>query len=153
MYSNNDVQKVFKNLALFFLLLSDTSYIFCSDSIVHTNMCLYVSTGVKNSKHWWLQIQHTAKTKCRKLETNIPRKGISVSQSQSPHSCFCERIIYSHDGSAFTAGGNMYVDRSWESINRSQTHECGNWGWGRAIPRKGIYNRNCRCSADSSNTV
>ncbi len=33
------------------------------------------------------------------------------------------------------------------SINRSKTHECGNWGWGRAIPRKGIYKRNCRCSA------
>ncbi len=39
-----------------------------------------------------------------------------------------------------------YVDRSREYINRSQTHECGNWGWGRAIPRKGIYKRNCRCS-------
>ncbi len=39
-----------------------------------------------------------------------------------------------------------YVDLSWEYINRSQTHECGNWGWGRAIPRKGIYKRNCRCS-------
>ncbi len=33
-----------------------------------------------------------------------------------------------------------------EYINRSQTHEFGNWGWGRAIPRKGIYKRNCRCS-------
>ncbi len=40
-----------------------------------------------------------------------------------------------------------YVDRSWEYINRSQTHECGNWGWGRAIPIKGNYKRNCRCSA------
>ncbi len=40
-----------------------------------------------------------------------------------------------------------YVDWSWEYINRSKTHECGNWGWGRAIPRKGIYKRNCRCSA------
>ncbi len=39
-----------------------------------------------------------------------------------------------------------YVDRSWEYINRSQTQECGNRGWGRAIPRKGIYKRNCRCS-------
>jgi hypothetical protein len=39
-----------------------------------------------------------------------------------------------------------YVDRSWEYINCSQTHECVNWGWGRAIPRKGIYKRNCRCS-------
>ncbi len=32
-----------------------------------------------------------------------------------------------------------YVDRSWDYTNRSQTHECWNWGWGRAIPRKGIY--------------
>jgi hypothetical protein len=23
--------------------------------------------------------------------------------------------------------------------NRSQTHECGYWDWGRTIPRKGIY--------------
>ncbi len=39
-----------------------------------------------------------------------------------------------------------YVDWSWEYINRSKTHECWNWGWGRAIPRKGIYKRNCHCS-------
>ncbi len=32
-----------------------------------------------------------------------------------------------------------YVNHSWDYINRSQTHECGNWGWGRAIPRKGIH--------------
>jgi hypothetical protein len=38
-----------------------------------------------------------------------------------------------------------YVDWSWEYIKLSKTHECGNWGWGRAIPRKGIYKRNCRC--------
>ncbi len=41
-----------------------------------------------------------------------------------------------------------YVDRFWEYINSSQTHECGNWGWGRAIPRKG--KRNCRCSVNAS---
>ncbi len=28
------------------------------------------------------------------------------------------------------------MDQSWEYINRSQTHECGNWGLGRAMPRK-----------------
>jgi hypothetical protein len=67
-------------------------------------------------------------------------------QSQFPHSCVCERIIYSHDGSAFPAGGNMWTDPGNIYVNRSQTHECGNWGWGRAIPRKGIYKRNCRCS-------
>ncbi len=26
------------------------------------------------------------------------------------------------------------------SINRSQTHECGNWDWGRVIPFMGIHN-------------
>ncbi len=41
-----------------------------------------------------------------------------------------------------------YVDWSWEYINHSKTHECGNWGWGRAIPRKGIYKRKCPCRAE-----
>jgi hypothetical protein len=39
------------------------------------------------------------------------------------------------------------VDRSWGYINRSQTHECGNWGLGHAIPRKGIQNGDFLCSA------
>jgi hypothetical protein len=38
--------------------------------------------------------KYTAKTKCRKFETNIPRKRISGPQSQFPHSCVSERIIY-----------------------------------------------------------
>ncbi len=45
-----------------------------------------------------------------------------------------------------------YVDLCWEYINPSQTHECGNWGRGRAVPRKGIHKRNCRCSADPIHT-
>ncbi len=39
-----------------------------------------------------------------------------------------------------------YVNRSWEYINRSQTHECGNWDWGRAIPRKEIHKWDFLCS-------
>ncbi len=50
-------------------------------------------------------MSHTAKTKYRNFETNIPRKGISGFQSQFPHSCVCERFIYSHDRSAYSAGG------------------------------------------------
>ncbi len=34
-----------------------------------------------------------------------------------------------------------------EYINLSQTHECGNWDWGRAIPKKGIHKWDFRCSA------
>jgi hypothetical protein len=55
-------------------------------------------------------LSHTAKKKCRKLDANIPRKGISGPQSQFPHSCVCERIIYSHDGAAVSARGNMWTD-------------------------------------------
>ncbi len=40
-----------------------------------------------------------------------------------------------------------YVDRLWDYINRSQTHECGNWGWDRTIPWKGIHKWDFHCSA------
>jgi hypothetical protein len=40
-----------------------------------------------------------------------------------------------------------YVKRSWDYINRSQRHECWNWGWGRAIPRKGLHKWDFRSSA------
>ncbi len=69
---------------------------------------------------------HTAKTQYRKFETNIPRKGIAKQQSQFPDSCVGERCIYSHDRSDYSAAGK-YADQSWEYINRSQAHECGNW--------------------------
>ncbi len=49
----------------------------------------------------------------------------------------CERFIYSQDQSAYCAAGK-YKDRFWEYINRSQTHECGNRDWGRAISFLGI---------------
>ncbi len=55
-------------------------------------------------------VRHTAKTKYRNFETNIPRKGITGAQSQYPHSCVCERFIYSHDRSAISAGGNIQTD-------------------------------------------
>jgi hypothetical protein len=77
----------------------------------------------------------------RNFETNIPRKGISGSQSQFPHSCVCERSV-----SLFY--WRKDVDQSWDYINRSQTHECWNWDWGRAIPRKGIHIGDFRCSVE-----
>ncbi len=65
--------------------------------------------------HWHslTTVHCTAKTQYRKFETNIPRKGVARPQSQFPHSCVCERFIYSHDQSAYSAAGK-YVDRPWE---------------------------------------
>ncbi len=45
------------------------------------------------------------KTQYRKFETNMPRKGIVRPQSQFPHSCVCERFIYSQDLTAYSAAG------------------------------------------------
>jgi hypothetical protein len=63
---------------------------------------------------------------------------IKCSVSQFLHSWICYRFKYFLDRSAYSAA-RKYVDRSWEYINRSRTHEWGNWDWGHAIPRKGIY--------------
>ncbi len=63
-----------------------------------------------------------------------------------------ERFIYFQDRSAYFAAGK-YVDRSWEYVNHSQTHECGNWNWGRTIPGKGIHKCDFPCSATSKSHV
>jgi hypothetical protein len=53
----------------------------------------------------------------------IPRKGTERPQSQFPYSRVCERFIYSHDRSTYFPAAEQ-ADRSWDSINRSQNHEC-----------------------------
>ncbi len=45
------------------------------------------------------------------------------------HLYICERLIYFQDQAVYFAEAK-YVDRSWEYINRSQTHECRSWDWG-----------------------
>ncbi len=59
-----------------------------------------------------------------------------------------EIYIYFLDRSAYSAAENMWSDPGNVCINRLQTHECGNWDWGRAIPRKGVHNMgfSLRCS-------
>ncbi len=79
-----------------------------------------------------------------KILINIPRKGIARLQSQFLHSCVCERFIYSHEQSAYSAAGK-YVNRSWEYTNRSQVHECGNRDWGRTIPFLGTHKYDFLC--------
>jgi hypothetical protein len=52
-------------------------------------------------------------------------------------------LIYLWEIYIFLGSGRLfccskYVDQYWEYLNCSQTHECGNWDWGRAIPRTGV---------------
>jgi hypothetical protein len=71
-----------------------------------------------------LQRHSTKTSKQVFLERNF---AASVPISTFMYSCICELFIYSQvDRSAFSVAGK-YVNRFWEYINRSQTHECGNW--------------------------
>ncbi len=84
-------------------------------------------------------LTNTAKTVYRKFEANISRNETPQSQSQFLNSCFCERFIYSHARSAYSAAGKK-EDLSWDYINhRSQKHEGGNWDWGCAVSFLGVH--------------
>jgi hypothetical protein len=67
----------------------------------------------------------------RKSHLGIPFLGFARPQSQFPHSCVCERFIYSQDQSTYLAAENK-TDRSWKytSINLSKIlymYEWRNW--------------------------
>ncbi len=59
--------------------------------------------------------------------------------SSYTHTVYLWEVFIFPGRSAYSAAGK-YVDWSWEYINRSQTHECGNWDWGRTIPEKEYIN-------------
>jgi hypothetical protein len=64
--------------------------------------------------------------------------------------CMCLWAKYIFPRSICQSCCRKYVDRSWEYINRSQTHECRNWDLGCSIPRKGIHLLDFICSAPLS---
>ncbi len=74
----------------------------------------------------------------------FPKQNYNV-LSPSSYTYISVRNLYTSRISLYSAAGK-YVDQSREYINCSQTHECENWDWGRAIPRKGIHKWNFLCS-------
>ncbi len=66
--------------------------------------------------------EHNGTAKTGNFEINIPRKWIARPHCQCPHSCVCEQFMYFQDHSA----ARKYEDLR-KYINRSHTHECGNW--------------------------
>ncbi len=99
--------------------------------------CEHTSVQISN---YYLHISHLALQ--RKSHLCIPFLDIARPQSQFPHSCVFDRFIYSQDRSTYFLQKNRQVDRGNVGtlrINSSQTHECGNWYCGRAIPILGIF--------------
>ncbi len=82
----------------------------------------------------------------------IPWKETARTQSQFPHSCFCERFIYFHDRSTCFPAAEQ-TDRSQEYINRSKKHECRNWDCGRPVSFLGIFVSNFRYTVFAVRTL
>ncbi len=80
----------------------------------------------------------------RQFRLYIPFLGIARPQPQFPHSCVCERFIYSQNRSTYFLQQKRQTHRGNICIIRSQTHECGNWDWGPDIPFLGIFVSNFR---------
>jgi hypothetical protein len=96
----------------------------------------------------------SSKCKCGILHCKEPIPEIRNKYSQKRNcaatvtisTCMCLWAIYIFPQWICLFCCRKYVDRSWEYINRSQTHECVNWDWGRAIRRKELHKWNFRCS-------
>ncbi len=83
-----------------------------ADKIPGTNILLYIhiwsspciSIRKNNFRVIFItKVQTVGKN--RLFKTNIQRNEIARPQSQFLHSCFCERLIYAHDQSAYSAAG------------------------------------------------
>ncbi len=97
--------------------------------------------------HVFLRSVH-GKDKIQKFRNKYSQKrNIGASVPISTFMCLWANYIFTRPVCLFYWRKYcMWTDPGTIYVNRSQTHECGNWGWGRAIPRKGIHRWDFRCS-------
>ncbi len=84
--------------------------------------------------------------KCAHCKDKIPKfrnkysqkRNIGVSVPISTFMRLCAIYIFPRSVCLFC--WRKYVDRSWDYINRSQTHECGNWAEAALFPEKEYIN-------------
>ncbi len=89
---------------------------------------------------------------CVHCKEPIPKIGNKYSQKKncaatvSISTFMCLWAIYVQDRSAYSIPLHEICGPILEYINRSQTHQCGNLDWGRAILIKGIHKCDFLCS-------
>ncbi len=99
----------------------------------------------QTGSEYLLSVAMHCKDTIPKILNKYSQKRYCAVSVQFPHSCVYNRFFIPTIGSAYSAAGK-HVDRSCEYINRSQTHECGIWDWGRAVPFLGIHKWDFLCS-------
>jgi hypothetical protein len=77
------------------------------DSILYYSILHY--TVLHGNKKGWLIREMVQRTNTENLKQLIPEKEL-CGQSQFPNLYVCERFIYSHDRSAYSAAENMWTD-------------------------------------------
>jgi hypothetical protein len=103
-------------------------FLLLRSSEVNTPQKLCIDPHSSHAGWGALQRQNTEISKA-----NIPRKGISGSEYPTFMRLWAIYI--------FPFCWRKYVYRSWDYINHSQTHKCGNWGWEAALfPEKEYIN-------------
>ncbi len=92
-------------------------------------------------------LNYTAKNYCNTKNSKqiFQEKDLPCHSPNSTFTCLWAIYIFPRSIRLFCCRKD--VDQSWKFINRSQSHECGKWVWGRAIPRKGLHKGDLRCSA------
>jgi hypothetical protein len=85
-----------------------------------------------------VRIQYKCLVSITEMKLLFPKQNYDVlSPSSYPHIPVRDLYI-SRIGLPILLQENMYVDRSWEYINRLHTHECGIWTEAAQFPEKDI---------------
>ncbi len=105
-------------------------------------LTLQIKARWESNINAWFPFMYSQKGNC--AASLFPKQNCNVLSPNSYTHISVRDLYISRIGLClFCCSQICGVDRSWEYINRSQTHECGNnWDWGRAIPQKGIHKWN-----------